>query len=139
MNVYLIGSLSNREAIQDIAEELRSYGHSVFDDWLAPGPEADKMWREFSVYRGQSYAEALKDRAAQHIFEWDKEHLDEADAVVLVLPAGKSGHLELGYAVGSGKVGYILLDGNESWDVMYAFADRVFTTRGELYQEFDPS
>jgi len=52
---------------------------------------------------------------------------------VLVLPAGKSGHLELGYMIGQGKPGYILLDGEpERFDVMYNFATGVFTNLSDL-------
>jgi nucleoside 2-deoxyribosyltransferase len=44
-----------------------------------------------------------------------------------VMPAGKSGHIELGYAVGQGKPGYILLEKEpERWDLMYAFATKIF-------------
>ncbi len=55
--------------------------------------------------------------------------MDRCASALLVLPAGKSGHLELGYAIGSGKKGYILLDKEpERYDVMYAFAAGVFTS-----------
>lgn len=41
----------------------------------------------------------------------------------MVLPCGKSGHLEFGWAIGKGKPGYILFDGEpERYDVMYQFA-----------------
>jgi hypothetical protein len=39
------------------------------------------------------------------------------------MPAGKSGHLELGYAIGSGKRGFVCFDQEpDRWDVMYRFA-----------------
>jgi nucleoside 2-deoxyribosyltransferase len=39
------------------------------------------------------------------------------------MPAGKSGHLELGYVSGKGKPTYVLFDHEpERWDVMYQFA-----------------
>ncbi len=48
-------------------------------------------------------------------------------AGVLVLPAGKSGHLELGYLIGQGKPAYIWMpEEPDRWDVMYRFADAVF-------------
>ena len=125
--VYLVGSLRNPE-VTKIAKRLREYGLEVFDDWMAAGPEADDYWMKYEQQRGHSLAEAIKGHAAQHVFHFDKRHLEAADAVVLVLPAGRSGHLELGWALGRGKRCYILLDREpERFDVMYAFADGVYT------------
>jgi len=125
MIIYLIGSLRNPE-IPKIANQLRDAGHEVFDDWYAAGPEADDKWRDYEQLRGHSYSEALKGYAADHVFQFDKSHLDRCEAALLVLPAGRSGHLELGYAIGAGKQGYILHDNPERWDVMYCFATKVF-------------
>ena len=58
-----------------------------------------------------TYTGNLKNWAAQIVFDFDRKHLNRVDAGLLVLPAGKSGHLELGYLIGLGKPGYILLDG----------------------------
>ncbi len=134
MKLYLIGSLRN-EKIPAIASQLREAvpGLEVFDDWYAAGPEADDYWKQYEQEKGSSYEQALKGYAARHVFEFDREHLDSSDIVVLVLPAGKSGHLELGYSIGSGKRAYILLDADDvRWDVMYAFASDVFRTTEEL-------
>jgi len=53
--------------------------------------------------RVSRYDDALKGYAADHVFEFDKHHLDRCDTAILVLPAGKSGHLTWLYA-GSGSV-----------------------------------
>ncbi len=125
-SVYIIGSLRN-PAVPETAAKLRDFGFDVFDDWYAAGPEADDKWREYERNRGRSYEDALKGYAAQHVFQYDRSHLDRCEAAILVLPAGRSGHLELGYFIGQGKPGYILLDGEyDRWDVMYAFATGVF-------------
>lgn len=120
--IYLIGSLRNPE-VPKIANRLRRLGFEVFDDWYAAGPEADDKWRDYEKARGRSYKEALKGFAARHVYHFDKHHLDACDIAILVLPAGKSGHLELGYVIGKGKPGFILLDNPERWDVMYQFAN----------------
>ena len=52
------------------------------------------------------------------------------------MPAGKSGHHELGYMVGSGKKGYVLFDKEpKRWDVMYQFCDGVFFNFDDLKKE----
>lgn len=123
--IYLIGSLRNPE-VPKIANLLRAEGHEVFDDWYAAGPTADDCWRDYEKDRGHCYMEALGGHAARNVFRFDKTHLDRCKAAVLVLPAGKSGHLELGYVIGTGRPAYILLDEPERWDVMYQFATGVF-------------
>lgn len=121
--IYLIGSLRNPK-VPLVANTLReATGVEVFDDWYAAGPEADDYWQRYEQGRGHTFAQALRGHAAQNVFAFDKRHLERATTAVLVAPAGKSGHLELGIHLGKGKPGYILLDGEpERWDVMYQFA-----------------
>lgn len=125
--VYLIGSLRNPE-IPNIANRLRDEGFDVFDDWFAAGEHADDIWQAYEQNtRKRTFAQALKGKASKHVYEFDRENLDAADTVVLVMPAGKSGHLELGWALGRGKKGYILMEGEpERFDVMYRFSNGVF-------------
>lgn len=133
--IYLIGSLRNPN-IPTIANQLRDMtGQEVFDDWYAAGPEADDHWKAYEEKRGHSYSAALRGHAANHVFQFDRLHLSRADTVVLCLPAGRSGHLELGWALGSGKRGYILLDDPDRWDVMYQFATGIFTSLDSLTLE----
>lgn len=130
--IYLIGSLRNPN-IPLIGDRLRAEGIEVFDDWFAAGPEADDKWQEFEQGRGRNFRMALYGWHAGNVFRFDKTHLDRAKAAVLVLPAGKSAHLELGYVIGQGKPGYVLFDGEpERFDVMYRFATDVFFSVDEL-------
>lgn len=133
--LYIIGSLRN-PMIPEIAVKLRELDFDVFDDWFSPGPEADDWWKKYEESRGRNYKEALQGWAGKHIFEFDKHHIDRADIGVLICPAGKSAHLELGYMLGKGKKGYILLeDSCDRWDVMYQFADGIFFSLDELITE----
>lgn len=132
--IYVIGSLRSARP-QEVAKALREAGHEVFDDWQAAGPIADDSWRDYERTRGRSFKEALKGPAARNIFEFDKRYLDAADIAVLVLPAGKSAHLELGYFMP--KPTFILLDDPERWDVMYQFATGVTDDVGDLIYMID--
>lgn len=133
--IYLIGSLRNPE-VPKIAGALRAEGFNVFDDWFAAGPIADDSWQSYETERGRSYPAALNGLAAEHVFRFDKSHLDSSDAGVLALPAGKSGHIELGYLIGQGKPGYILFDKEpERWDVMYKFATGVYFKLEDLLND----
>jgi nucleoside 2-deoxyribosyltransferase len=131
-SIYLISALKN-EKIPLIGNQLRDAGFDVFDDWFSPGPDADKFLLQYEKLRGHGYKEALKGYAAQHNFTFDKYHIDRCDAAVMVMPCGKSGHLELGYVIGQGKPGYILFEEEpERMDLMYNFATDVFFSVEEL-------
>ena len=131
--IYLIGSLRNQE-VPKLARRLREeLGVEVFDDWFSPGPTADDCWRDYEHLRGSSYKQALKSYAATHVYEFDKFHIDRLPIVVMVMPAGKSGHLELGYKLGQGGLGYIFFhEEPERWDVMYQFATDIHFSEQEL-------
>ena len=118
--IYIIGALKNAE-ITSIAAELRPK-YDVFDQWITPGPDADQYLFEYSKKRGWNYKEALTCDAARNNFDFDKRHIDSSDIVVMVMPAGKSAHLELGYSIGMGKEAHILFDKEpERFDLMYNF------------------
>jgi hypothetical protein len=134
--IYVMGSLRNPK-VPEIVRSMRLAGIvDTWAEWFAAGDGADDAWRDYEQSQGRSYIEALDGDAAQHVFEFDFDHLRDADAVVLVAPAGKSAHLELGWALGHGKPGYILLDGEpERWDVMALFATGIFESLSDLIRE----
>jgi hypothetical protein len=132
--IYLIGSLKN-EKIPHIANKLRELGFEVFDDWFSPGPEADDFWRNYEKVKGSTYKQALNGYAGKHIFEFDDFHVQRAHIGVMCMPAGKSGHLELGVMMGSGKPGFVYFEEEpERWDVMYQFAMK---SGGDICFSFD--
>ena len=135
MKVYLIGSLRNPN-IPVLGNELRAKGYEIFDDWYAAGERADDEWQTYEQGRGHTFVEALKGFAAWHVFEYDKFHIDTSDVGVLMLPTGKSGHIEFGMFVGQNKPTFILLDGEpERFDVMYRSATAVCATKTKLFAE----
>lgn len=124
--IYLMGSMRS-ERVRAVASTLRAYRHEVFDDWHSPGPEADDYWQTYEKARGRTYREALNGAHAWNVFQFDRTNLNRANTGILVMPAGKSAHMELGYLIGQGKPGYILLEQEpERWDIMYRFATDVF-------------
>lgn len=132
-DVYLAGSLRNPAIPAIMASIHEGANAKVFADWYAAGPEADDHWKAFYQGVGYTYREALKEPASVNTFEFDKRNMEMSRVMVLALPAGKSGHLELGWFLGKGKPGYILLDSDEDrWDVMYQFATGVTADRDEL-------
>lgn len=134
-SLYLIGSLRNPQ-VPVLARKIRKLGFDVFDDWYAAGKIADDSWRDYEIARGHNFAQALQGRAARNVYEFDKKNLDRCDIAVMLMKAGKSGHLELGYFLGSKKPGYILMDKIPArFDVMYQFSNGVFFSERELFNQ----
>jgi nucleoside 2-deoxyribosyltransferase len=115
---------------------LRSDGFEVYD-FRAPAPgdagfswdEVDPSWR---TWDGMGFLKGLEHPLAVRGFELDMAALEAADAVVLVLPCGRSAHLELGWAVGAGKRTAILLEEHAEAELMYRMADRVCLSASEI-------
>lgn len=134
--IYVIGSLRNPE-VPDVANLLRRElpGVEAFDDWYAGSEDADDWWMEYEKGRGHGYKDALYGHAADHVFDFDFKHIQQSQMGILVQPAGKSGHLELGFIAGSGKPTLIYWpEGKlpDRWEVMARFASRVVFSEEEL-------
>lgn len=135
--IYLMGSMKNAN-VSKYAIELRKRGYEVFDDWMSPGPDADDHWQEYERQRGRTYMQALYGHHATTVFEFDKAHLDMCDIGILIMPCGKSGHMELGYLIGSGKQAYVLFDEEPArYDIMYRFATGVAMNLEELITQLE--
>lgn len=133
--VYVIGSLRN-PVVQDVANKLRTDGFEVFDDWSAVGPEADDHWKTYEQGRGRNFKQALCGKSCENTFNFDRRNIDAADIGVMVMPAGKSGHIELGYMAGKGKRTFVLLqEDSDRWDIMYKFFTGIVYDYKELVRE----
>lgn len=105
--IYLASSWRNPRQ-PEIVRLLRNAGHEVYD-FRNPAPDNDGFhWssidREWLLWSPETY----RDRISTHPiaasgFKCDKDALDWADTCVLLLPCGRSAHLEAGYASGQGK------------------------------------
>ena len=113
----------------DVVTALREAGHEVYDfknptecDTAFSWSEIDNCWRGWTP---EQLLVALEHPLAVAGFESDAAALAAADAVVLVLPCGRSAHLELGWALGHGIRGYVLLgDGPVEPELMYKLCHR---------------
>lgn len=136
-SIYVIGSLRN-PLVPKVAMELRNAGYDAYDAWYSCGPRADEHWKEHEELMGHSYQQALDGYHAKQVFEMDMRHLNRCDGCVLVGPAGKSAHLELGWMLGKGKFGYVLLEENsDRFDIMYQFCTKIFFDVKSMIKELN--
>ena len=133
MKIYLASSWKNQKTILALVESLEKEGFEVDAFCRSTDIRYSFPWSELvnneDDLKYYDAIEFLADSRTQRAFIEDKKWLDWADTVIMVMPCGRSSHLEAGYAVGQGKRLYIY--GNfpkGEFDVMYGFADRLFRT-----------
>ncbi len=122
--IYLASSWRNKEQPEVVAA-LRAAGHEVYH-FRHPAPDNDGFaWsaidRDWSLWKPSLYVDLITTHpVAAAGFKLDKDALDWCDTCVLLLPCGRSAHLEAGYAAGKGKRVIFLLreDGFEP-ELMY--------------------
>ena len=127
MKVYIASSWKMSEWVIAWKEGLEKHGHKV--DAFCDDSDMRFVFH-FSEIGDPADLDAisfLADPRSRRAFEEDKKWLDWADVCLLVLPSGKSAHLEAGYAKGQGKL--LIIWQNEfpkgEFDVMYGFADLI--------------
>ncbi|MGH3556012.1 MAG: hypothetical protein ACRDTK_00565 [Mycobacterium sp.] len=148
-SIYVASSWRNQLQPR-VVESLRSLGHWVYDfkrpsstaqrgfnptdlDPEHSNPVDGDPWTIGSV-SATDYVVALSHPAAVEGFVRDFDAMLAADTFVLVLPCGRSAHLELGWAVGAGRRTAILLDNPCTPELMYRMVDKVATGLDDLVQ-----
>jgi nucleoside 2-deoxyribosyltransferase len=134
LKVYVASSWRN-ELQQTVVGTLRVIA-SVYDYRAPHGPgssgfgwrEIDPDWKNWTPER---YLEGLKHPTAEEGFRNDMDALRECDVCVLVMPCGRSAHIEAGWAKGAGKTLIILVNQAEP-ELMYKMADHIVTSLEEV-------
>ncbi len=114
MKIYVASSWRNTRQ-PSVVVALREAGHEVYD-FRNPAPgDTGFGWRQCADADQLLDPRRFRDEVLSHpiaraAFEKDMCALRDADATVLVLPCGRSAHLELGWAAGAGQRTVVLLD-----------------------------
>jgi hypothetical protein len=134
--IYVASSWRNY-AQAGVVMALRRAGHEVYD-FRHPGgvedkgfhwTEIDPDWKQWSP---EQFRDSLQHPIATRGFKSDFDAMEWADTCVLVMPCGRSAHLEAGYFVGAGKSLYIMLADGEP-ELMYRMATGVCVNLDELF------
>lgn len=147
MKIYVASSWRN-ELQEPIVAELRDNGHEVYDfkkpdsgGYKRPNGAVplggfswsyiDEKWNNWNL---SEYLQALESPRATLGFNYDFEAMEWADVCVLVLPCGRSAHLEAGWFIGKGQPVLILIpDGVPvEAELMYRMATGIYGRMGEL-------
>ena len=119
--IYVASSWRNDKQ-PGVVEALRQQGHEVYDfrnprfgDRGFHWSDIDPEWKQWTP---EQFNEALSHPIAQRGFASDMDAMLWADVCVLVMPCGRSAHLEAGWFVGAGRPCLILLSDGEP-ELMY--------------------
>lgn len=136
MKIYLASSWRNADQPLAVAA-LREAGHEVYDFRNPPGgiengfrwSELDPEWESWSA---AAYREKLKQPLAQKGFNSDFDGMKWADVGVLLLPCGRSAHLELGWMAGVGKRTIIWTRDGQEPELMALLASEICVSLDEV-------
>lgn len=119
-------------------------GHEVYD-FREPKPGYNGFsWRqvhpEWTSWTPEQWRDALRHPASQNGYTSDRGGMDWADIGVLVLPCGRSAHLEAGFMAGRGKPVLTLAFEKTDPDLMNLLLgppENICTNMPELFNALD--
>lgn len=137
MRIYVASSWRNK--LQPfVVEALRREGHVVYD-FRNPTPgDHGFSWKQCATDEQLKSPLRFRDEVLTHPiakagFAKDMRALRGASATVLVLPCGRSAHLELGWAAGMGQKTIVLLDNPLSEpELMYLMNTKICLSMNEV-------
>lgn len=140
IKIYVASSWRNQYQ-QNVVKILREHGYDVYD-FKNPEPgnhgfhwsEIDPNWKNWTP---EQFKAALDHRIAEKGYFTDIKALYLCDACVLVLPCGRSAHLEAGFVAGLGKLVIVLLPEAVEPELMYKMASFICTDINGVMQALD--
>ena len=138
--IYVASSWRNQYQ-PEVVRRLRAEGfavHNVYEggkpvpddhnfDWARVGCSPEKQYPSPEKYR-----DALRHLIAVDVFNKDMAALRDCDVCVLVLPSGRSAHLEAGWAAGAGRLVLALVPESIEPELMYSMFETVCISVDEL-------
>jgi len=131
MKYFIASRWQNMKKVQTLTENLKNLGNTVF----SYVPDERNFVPERELEAGLEMFKKIKnwrqDNKLRNIFEKSLAGLEDSDAVILLLPAGKTSHIEAGIGYGLGKH-MILIGEPESAEPHYLVFDTWYKTIEEF-------
>lgn len=134
--IYLASSWRNPDqpALVDI---LRKKGHEVYDFRNPPNGVPGFSWSSIDPnwenWTAREYRDALTTHPVAALgYQNDMRGMEWADTCVLLLPCGRSAHLEAGWFAGRGKRCMIVTQDGEEPELMALMATDICTSWNDL-------
>lgn len=128
---YFIASrFRNKEIVLELAKKIRAAGKTVYA-FIESKPSTEHVEKledsdtETAMQSFEAIPDWRNDSRVKDIFETDMTALKNSDALVLLLPAGKSAHMEAGTAYGLGKQTIVIGEQKET-ESLYLIFDEFY-------------
>ena len=136
MKFFIASPWKNKAQVEQLVAELEQLGHSAYSYIesganLLTGKPIESEMKEFT----QALVNWKIDDRIARIVESEVRAIKDADAVILLLPAGDSSHLEAGIAYGLGKR-MILIGPVEKPEIVYLLFNHVYLDTSSFLREF---
>lgn len=134
MKIYVASNWRN-ERQPEVVDALRNAGHEVYDFKNPPNgtgfswSSIDPKW---SHWTNAEYRQALNHPLAVAGFASDFDAMQWADVCVLVMPCGRSVHVEAGWMQGAGKPTIVLQETEAEAELMYKMFELVTDSLEEV-------
>lgn len=139
IKIYLASSWRNKR-YEEVRKQLVTEGYEVYD---FKDPVSAFTWeqldKDYKNWNPKTFIKALCQMIPHKAFtDYDMKALKECDVCILLLPCGRSAHLELGYAAGAGKRTIVFFDKElEEPELMYLMADHHHTSIKQVLEWLD--
>lgn len=138
--IYVASSWRNANQA-NVVRELVAAGHSVYD-FKNPRGRTGFSWKQVApsgeIKTFDDYMAALANPIACAGYLSDMRAMEWADVCVLVLPCGRSAHLEAGWFAGRGKRVIILTQDGEEPELMALMANTITDTMTGVLEALSP-
>lgn len=134
-NFFIAGRARNKDNILRICDIFDDFGisyycflknESSYESYGSENQSVEEKQQEFENL-------GLKSETVLNIFNEDMEAEKNSENLLLVLPAGKSGHIEAGVAYGMGKKCYAIGE-FDATDSLYNIFEEIFENENELIE-----
>ena len=133
--IYVASSWRNT-FYPDVVKCLEEKGHDVYDFRNPPHGGSGFHWTDVDKnaenWSFEDFSEGLRHPLAQKQFGADLMALEWADTCVLVLPSGRSAHIEAGWMAGKGKRVFVYMPEMQEPELMYKLFDGVVNNIKDL-------
>ncbi len=140
MKIYVASSWRNDQH-QEVVKQLREAGHEVYD--FKNPSETDKgfAWSQIDPdwqgWTKKQCVEALSHPIAENSYLNDFSAMQWAEACVMVMPCGRSAHVEAGWMQGTGRPTIILQPNEAEPELMYKMFELIAHDIHEVIAHLD--
>lgn len=142
IKIYIASSWRNTY-YPEVVVALREAGYEVYDFRNPPTGDSGFHWsdvdKDYMEWTPAEYQANLIHPLAERQFKNDIDAMTACDACVLVLPCGRSAHIEAGWFAGQGKKVYVIIPDKDSFEpeLMYKLFTKVCVSLDELIRNIE--